>query len=129
MKTPKDKGRPKILIDWKEFKKLCAIQCTLAEISAWFECSEDTIELRCKEEKGMLFTDYYKKNSSSGKISLRRTQMKAAMDGNVTMLIWLGKQFLEQKDKTEQNIEISDRRFDLEFHDYHNEDPDPGPEK
>ena len=127
MTTPKEKGRPKILIDWEEFKKLCAIQCTLAEIAAWFKCSEDTIELRCKEEKGMLFTDYYKKNSSSGKISLRRSQFKAATGGNVTMLIWLGKQFLDQKDKTEQDIEISDRRFDLEFHDYHSDDP--GPEK
>ena len=127
MTTPKEKGRPKILIDWEEFKKLCKIQCTLAEISAWFNCSEDTIERRCQEEKEMLFADYYKKNSASGKISLRRTQMKAAMEGNVTMLIWLGKQFLDQKDKTEQNIEITDRKFELVFHDYHRDDP--GPEK
>jgi hypothetical protein len=37
--------------------------------------------------------------AQTGKASLRRMQFKAAEDGNVTMLIWLGKQFLGQKDQ------------------------------
>ena len=100
------KGRPKIIFDWDEFKKLCSIQCTLAEIASWFECSEDTIERRCVEEKKMLFADYFKKHAVGGKMSLRRAQFKAATAGNVTMLIWMGKQFLEQKDKQENNVNI-----------------------
>lgn len=95
------KGRPKIKIDWVEFKKLCSMQCTLSEIADWFKCSEDTIERRCTEEKKMLFAEYFKKNSSSGRISLRREQFKSATGGNVTMLIWLGKQYLDQRDKSE----------------------------
>jgi hypothetical protein len=33
------------------------------------------------------------------KISLRRQQIETAKKGNVSMLIWLGKQLLDQSDK------------------------------
>jgi hypothetical protein len=36
-----------------------------------------------------------------GRASLRRLQYKAAENGNPTMQIWLGKQWLGQKDRTE----------------------------
>lgn len=34
-----------------------------------------------------------------GKISLRRAQMKAALNGNASLLIWLGRNCLGQTDK------------------------------
>ena len=37
----------------------------------------------------------------SGRASLRRMQYVAAKKGNATMQIWLGKQYLGQKDKQE----------------------------
>ena len=37
-------GRPRIEIDWAEFDRLCAVQCTLAELAAHLGVSEDTIE-------------------------------------------------------------------------------------
>ena len=94
-------GRPKIEIDWNEFEKLCFLQCTLEEISSWFKCSEDTIERRCKENKKMNFADFFLKASAGGKISLRRAQFKSATGGNPALLIFLGKQYLGQKDKYE----------------------------
>lgn len=97
----KKRGRPKINIDWTEFDKLCLIQCTLEEIADWFECSIDTIENRCKSEKRLIFSEYFKKKSVGGKISLRRKQFQMAQDGNVALLIFLGKQYLGQKDKPE----------------------------
>lgn len=93
-------GRPRIEIDEDQFKALCNIQCTLVEISDWFKCSEDTIERWCKRTFDMSFADTYKKFSVGGKISLRRYQMKMA-ETNVTMAIWLGKQYLGQTDKQE----------------------------
>jgi len=93
-------GRPRIEIEWTEFDKLCQMVATLTEIAGWFNCSEDTIERRVKEKHKITFAEYHKKKSSSGKISLRRAQFKAALGGNVTMMIWLGKQHLDQKDKT-----------------------------
>ena len=100
-KQKKKAGRHKIPIDWEEFDKLCLMQCTLSEIADWFQCSVDTIERRCLSEKKLYFAEYFKKKSVGGKVSLRRAQFKAATGGNVSMMIWLGKQYLGQKDKQE----------------------------
>ena len=95
---PKSKGgRPKIEIDWVEFEKLCAIQCTLKEIAEWFGCSDDTIENKCKEHYKQRFSDIYAKKRTVGKISLRRSQFQLAKK-NVAMAIWLGKQYLGQRE-------------------------------
>ena len=99
-------GRPKIEIDWTEFNKLCGLQCSLEEIAGWFNCSVDTIENRVKEVHGITFSEYFAQKRSSGKISLRRKQYEAAMAGNPTLLIWLGKQYLGQSDK--QDLSIND---------------------
>jgi hypothetical protein len=47
----------------------------------------------------MGFSEYYRLKASVGKISLRRKQYSIAQEGNVTMLIWLGKNWLGQTDK------------------------------
>jgi len=90
-------GRPIKDIDMEEVKKLCGIHCTKAEVAGWFNVSDDTIERRCKSE-GFTWSEYFERFSASGKISLRRKQFQVAIDGNVSMLIWLGKQFLGQTD-------------------------------
>jgi hypothetical protein len=95
-------GRPKININWEEFEKLCGIFATLEEIAAWFDCSIDTIENKVKEKYDETFSDVYKKKSSKGKISLRRTQFKMSAT-NATMAIWLGKQQLGQRDILEHS--------------------------
>jgi hypothetical protein len=92
-------GRPQIEIDWTEFDKLCEIQCTLREISEWFKCSEDTIERAVQRKHGVNFAEYYGQSSVKGKISLRRKQFQVAMSGDRTLLIWLGKQLLNQTEK------------------------------
>lgn len=109
-KNPKGAGRTIIQIDWAQFDKLCALQCTLSEIASFFGCSEDTIETRVKEEYGINFSELYSKRRQFGKISIRRKQFQVAESGNPTMLIWLGKQWLEQKEKTEvrnENVDLN----------------------
>lgn len=91
-------GRPKKPIDFDEMDKLLNIQATLNEIAGWFDCSEDTIEKRIKDEKGMTFTDYASLKRAGGKIALRRKQFQKAMDGDTQMLIFLGKVSLGQND-------------------------------
>ena len=104
-------GRPEIPIDKKTFEKLCMLQCTKKEIADFFDCSDDTITNWCLknyvDEDGnpMNFSDTYEKKSAGGKISLRRMQWKSAENGNVSMQIFLGKQYLGQKD--EKSFEIS----------------------
>lgn len=99
-------ARPRIDIDAKQFEKLCGLQCPLWEIAAWFNCSEDTIERFCKREYSMSFADAYKRHSSSGKISLRRIQFKQA-EKNPSMAIWLGKQWLGQKEQMVMTANIN----------------------
>lgn len=96
-------ARPRIEIDREQFQKLCAIQCTLDEISSWFKCSPDTIERWCARELSMSFAEAFKTWSADGKISLRRNQFRMA-EHNVSMAIWLGKQYLGQKDQ--QDIKV-----------------------
>lgn len=92
-------GRPQIKISKEDFEKLCSMQCTLIEIAGFFDCSEDTIERWCaKTYRGQTFAEIYKRKSAKGKISVRRRQFQVAEDGNPTMLIWLGKQYLGQKE-------------------------------
>lgn len=93
----KKMGRPKIHIDQTEFEKLCKLQCTKEEIAGWFNCSEDKIETWCRETYNDTFTAVFKSKSVGGKISLRRSQFKLA-ETSSAMAIWLGKQYLGQRD-------------------------------
>ena len=90
-------GRPRKEIPLDSFKKLCNIQCTLSEIAGFFDCSEDTVENWCKRELGTTFSAAFKKYSAGGKTSLRRMQFALA-EKNAAMAIWLGKQYLGQRD-------------------------------
>jgi len=94
-------GRPKKAIDYKILEGLCQIQATGEECAAILNIDYDTLDAILKRDKHGGFSDYYKKHSASGKASLRRKQMQVALSGNKTLLIWLGKQYLEQSDKLE----------------------------
>jgi hypothetical protein len=83
-------ARPQKLIDVKQVEELAAIDCTYEEMAAVLDCSTKTLKRR--------FGPLIEKGRESGKTSLRRAQFKAAIGGNVTMLIWLGKQRLGQAD-------------------------------
>lgn len=91
-------GRPRKEIDRIQFEKLCGLQCTAEEIAGFFEMSEDTLNERLKElYDGRTFQDLFKIYRQQGKVSLRRHQFKLA-ERSASMGIWLGKQFLDQKD-------------------------------
>ena len=101
-------GRPTIQISQDEFEKLCVMQCTKQDIANWFCCSEDTIERWCKRTYGDTFAVVFAQKREKGKVSLRRMQWQSAERGNVTMQIFLGKQYLGQKDQ--QGIEIAESK-------------------
>ena len=101
------RGRPKVEIDQKLFKKLCGMFCTKEEIAGVFECSEDTIERWCKRTYRMNFADVFKKECAHGKISLRRNQFKLS-EKSAAMAIFLGKQYLGQTDHIEVATAITD---------------------
>lgn len=102
-------GRNRIEINQDDLEKLCAMQCTIEELSAFFDCSIDTIERRVKEWSGLNFAEYYKQKSQIGKIALRRKMYQSAMDKNTTMQIFLSKQktWLGFTDRVESRSEVS----------------------
>ena len=88
-------GRPKIQIDYNTVEKLANIQCTQEEIASFLDISVRTLQ---RDEE---FCRIYKKGQENGKMSLRRMQYKLA-EKNTAMAIFLGKQYLGQRD----NIEV-----------------------
>lgn len=117
--TGKPNGRPPKDINKQEFEKLCGLQCTLEEIAGWFNCSEDTIQRWVQKEYGETFAVIYKKHSGKGKISLRRNQMQIAKT-NATMAIWLGKQYLGQRENQEtmNKQDNEDVKIEVRFKNY-----------
>ena len=105
-------GRPKKIIDYNLAEKLAGIMCTQEEIASLLDLSVRTLQ---RDEE---FCRVYKKGQDNGKMSLRRMQYKLA-DKNATMAIWLGKQYLGQKDVIEtvsdvQRVQIIDNTDEVE---------------
>ena len=70
--------------------KLAQIGCKNQEIADWFGIDENTLTYN--------FSEDITKGRENLKQSLRRAQLKLALSGNATMLIWLGKNMLGQSD-------------------------------
>jgi len=95
--------RPRKEIDYKILEELCKIHCTGEECAAILHIDYDTLNSVLKRDKKGGFSEYFKRHSADGKASLRRRQFQSAVDdGNVPMMIWLGKQHLGQLDKPEE---------------------------
>jgi hypothetical protein len=88
----------------EQFEKLCGIQCTLPEMAAFFGYSEDTVERWAEREYGMKFAEVFSQKRGKGRVSLRRMQWQTAASGNPTMQIFLGKQYLNQREPTRHEI-------------------------
>ena len=71
-------------------QELAEFGCTNTEIAQFYGCSENTIRRNYGEN--------LTKGRASGKTRLRELQWAVAAKGNVTMLIWLGKQVLGQSE-------------------------------
>lgn len=98
-------ARPKGI--YKEFDKdlfeqLCKMQATEEEIAACLKCHIDTLNKWCKrnyvDEKGnpLTFQKVYGQLRKAGFVSLRRAQWKLVEEGNPTMQIWYGRNYLGQ---------------------------------
>jgi len=95
----------------KQFENLCGLQCTKAEICAFFEITDKTLERWCKRTYKKGFSDIFREKRGIGKISLRRSQWRLA-EKNAAMAIWLGKQYLGQKEQPEISLTVDNRRED-----------------
>lgn len=111
-------GRPKADLDYETLKECARIHCTVEEAAGVCRVSADTIERHLRADFDMSWADFYAAHSAEGKMSLRRSLFKTALgqeedkkagkqavSPNVTALIWLSKQHLGMKDKTEHGFD------------------------
>lgn len=103
-------GRPQKQYDTKAFVDLIGLGCGAEEICWWFRdesgkpANIDTISRWCKREFGCTFQEFRTKNGAMNlKIKLRRNQLLLS-EKSASMAIFLGKQYLSQKDNP---IEVS----------------------
>jgi len=99
-------ARPQVELDYKTLDGLCKLQCTGEECASVLGVDYDTLNAALQRDGNECFSEYLKKVGSGGKASLRRMQWKSAENGNATMQIWLGKQYLNQADKIENNTNL-----------------------
>ena len=86
-------------IDWKKADDLLMAGCTIVEIASYFGCCRDTIYKRFESEFGYTLTTHAQQKREKGDTLLRAKQYEKAIKGDNTLLIWLGKNRLKQKDK------------------------------
>ena len=109
--TKKKVGRPKIELNLGELERLSRLNCTMPEISAYFDIPLRTLEDKFTNEPEV--RKAIEKGRATGMLSLRRKQIQIMEDtNNSTMAIWLGKQMLGQTDRQEirQDINIEERK-------------------
>ena len=107
MNEPKKKvGRPRIdvieeesekVINLRQVKELSARRCSEPEIAAVLGINYATWKRHKKRAPAI--AEAVSEGKEVGKASLRHLQWQSAKGGNVTMQIWLGKQYLGQSDK------------------------------
>lgn len=96
-------SRPKANIDWKKVDNLLKAQCDGVGIAGILGIHPNTLYLAVESEFKISFSEYSAQKKSEGKELLRAKQFESAMSGDKTMLVWLGKQYLEQRDKSDNN--------------------------
>ena len=114
----KGAGKKKFKIDYETCEKLASLMCTQAEIASYLGCSLALLEHDKK------FQEVHRKGLDKGKMSVRRHQYRCAEEGNPTMLIWWGKQYLGQRDMKDIKMETTNIVVDIEEDDDDENDND-----
>ncbi len=83
-------GRPRKELSEQVIVKMAAAGCTMIDIAECCECSVDTLENN--------YMEVIKIGRAQCRFSLRKSQIDLALSGNATMLIWLGKIMLGQRE-------------------------------
>ena len=88
-------------IDWELAERFAEAGSNGKEIADYFGIHEDTFYRRCETDQNMAYAAWIQQKRSKGKAMLRLKQYESAIeDKDRGMQIWLGKQWLDQKDKT-----------------------------
>jgi hypothetical protein len=104
------RGRPRKPLNLEELKQWARTGATNQEMADRLDMSKDTLERRFRDLAVRAVVD---EAQSELKMSLRAKQVALALAGNTTMLIWLGKQLLGQRDKFDHNSDVGEDLADV----------------
>jgi hypothetical protein len=115
----KKTGPQSVKIDWKMVDENLEAGCNGTEIAAALGMHPDTFYNKVMSEKGTGFTAYAQEKRANGDKLLKKAQFDKALGRNKeadnTMLIWLGKQRLNQREPEAPVKEVpNDAKNDLE---------------
>ena len=85
-------------IDWEKVDLYLKAGCTQENIAKSLGFSVDKLHARVRSDKGMEYTEYAERLRSTGVMLIEATQLQKALQGNITMLMWLGKVRCGQKE-------------------------------
>ncbi|GAC1699995.1 MAG: hypothetical protein NVS9B4_00550 [Candidatus Acidiferrum sp.] len=101
-KPKRKQGRSATPIDLKQLEELAALYCTDEELAAHFNLGKRQFERR-KEDPAV--REAWERGRGLGRVSLRRAQFAAAINGDRTMLCFLGKNILHQRSEPKDDGE------------------------
>lgn len=102
-------SRPKTEIDWARVDELLVAQCDGAGIASILGIHPNTLYRLCEEEFSMSFSAYSQQKRGEGRELLRAKQYELALSGDKTMLVWLGKQYLNQREKVDNDVSLTEK--------------------
>lgn len=105
--SPKEKE-----INWDLVDRLLEAGCPGTEIAPRFAIHPETLYDRAYKEFGIMWTEYAQKKRQKGNGNIRVKQYQKALDGDNMMLIWLGKNRLDQTDSPKQDLSINETTID-----------------
>ena len=104
-------SRPPKQVNWQEVDEFLSTGCVGTEIASYYDMHPDTFYRKVEETFNMGFTAYSQQKKQIGDILLKKAQFQKALglnkDADNTMLIWLGKQRLGQREP-EKTLEKGD---------------------
>ena len=89
-------GRPRLILDASRVTELASKGYIMRELAAILDVSEDTLHRH--------YAEAIKTGRELCNSMIRAKQIEVALQGNPTMLIWIGKQNLAQTDRTDIRI-------------------------
>ncbi|MBK9496904.1 MAG: hypothetical protein IPO08_20830 [Xanthomonadales bacterium] len=114
-------ARPRLEFDWNLVESLAMLETTEAFIAERLivqdgdEVNHLTIQAkiklmqnRIKERFDCSFVQFRQQKLEHRRVQLRQWQWKAAEKGQVAMLIWLGKQYLDQNEKQATTVQVGE---------------------
>jgi hypothetical protein len=119
MEQPKSKrggtrpgaGRPPLQIDPEQIEKLAQLGATHLDMARFLDCGLTAIADRLAKPE---FAQAYERGLGNLHMSLKRKQVEMALAGDRTMLIWLGKNYLGQRDNLDSKLTGSGPNGEIE---------------